>query len=220
MTFNWFDFLLPAIAALAWLFLSWSYGRSITGGRQLSTVMRRITVYGFLFVLGVGYVMLIGSRLRWPHSAWFALIAVWGLLLASIAGWRHRRGSSADSAKRPLTLRLRETMPSAVLLICLVGTAIEWELVVNGQGHIVFGVLWTAGVAIMIIVRRSNRRATVLSALRPFLGLLIIGALVRQSTVTLAAAGVTAVGLFLLERLWRTDSSRVHFNLGGGSSRS
>jgi hypothetical protein len=218
MTFDWFDFLLPTLVALLVAFLGWSQMRVIGNGRPLTLRMKRILLYAFLFVLGMGYVMFAGSVLSWPRAVWFSLIAAWALTLALGGWWRHRRSHLSSDGQSAVVSgqRLKVTLPMIGLLFCLIGNGIEWELVVEGRGHLLVALLWIAAGGAMIVIARRNRRVTVVVASRSFLGLLILGALLQQNTVALAAAGVGGLGLFLVERLWRpSPPSEIHVDFAG-----
>ncbi len=206
MKISWFDISVPGLGALVVLFLSWSAARSINAGRRLSSTQRRVVSYGFFFALGMGYLMLIASELHWPDSLLFVLIGAFAVLLAAVAWFQHRQARAASKAPRSTKRAadyLREGLPVAGLLVCLIGSAIEWEFVVKGQGRVIVALLWTAGVVSLIWLARRDRRATVVTALRAFLGLLVIGAIAQQNLPALAAVGVTAVVLFLVEKLWK-----------------
>jgi len=174
--------------------------------------MKNVLLHGFFFVLGIGYLILwqdqLGSLLHW-RPVWILLIVVWGVLLACLAWWRHQRTRAAlDSPRirKPVTDYVKEGLPVVGLLVCLIGSAIEWESIVKGEGHFAVGLLWVASVAGMIALARRNLRVTVVTALRAFFGLLVIGAIAQQSISALVASGVIAFLLFLLEKFWKNKS--------------
>jgi len=90
------DFLVATGGALLFLLMGWSWCRAVRRGRPLSSCQRKMLVYGFLFILGQAYLMMLGSWLGTPHALVFALIAAWGLFLAVVAWWRHRRKQAAS----------------------------------------------------------------------------------------------------------------------------
>lgn len=203
MRIDLLDILMPAVVSVAFLLLSWSYARSINRGRPLRPTQQKMLYYGFSFVLGAGYLALSGAVLRWPMARWVWLIVGWGVLLASVAWWRRKRArENSGTPRRPLGTTLAESLPMVGLLVCLIGAAIEWEFVAESQGRWLVALSWTVGVAAVIALARRNRRATVVTALRAFLGLLVIGALAQWSLSGLIAVGVTAAVLLMLEKLW------------------
>ena len=88
------DVLMPPALALVFLGLGWPYARSVSGGRPLNSVQKKMLLYGFWYVLGMGYLVMTAGALRLPNWAWVASIVTWSLLLAFIAWWRHRRGNT------------------------------------------------------------------------------------------------------------------------------
>ena len=86
------DFLVITGLALIFLLLSWLYGRLVSGGHPLNAFKRGVLGYGFMFVLGMGYIMLLVADLHWAKELLFPLIGVWGGLVGLLAWWRHRRG--------------------------------------------------------------------------------------------------------------------------------
>jgi hypothetical protein len=87
------DFLIGTGLGLLFLLLSWSYGRGLSGGGPLNLVKRRILAYGFIFILGMMYLMLLVSDLHWREELLFPMIGVWGLIVGLVAWWFHRRWS-------------------------------------------------------------------------------------------------------------------------------
>ena len=86
------DFLVITGLALIFLLLSWLYGRMLSAGGPLNRLKRRVLVYGFAFVLGMGYLMVLVADLHWPKELLFPLISLWGAIVGLVAWWRHRRG--------------------------------------------------------------------------------------------------------------------------------
>jgi len=85
------DFLVTTGLALIFLLLSWSWGRATGGGQPLNRFKRRFLAFGFLFALGMGYIMLLVVDLAWPRGFLFPLIGCWGVVLAGIAWYRYHR---------------------------------------------------------------------------------------------------------------------------------
>jgi hypothetical protein len=93
MTTHIQDLLVVNLAVAAAVALCWGWGRTVRGGRPLTPPLRGMLLFGFLFALGMGYIMMFGSWFAWPTRIWFVLIAAWGVLLALIVWWRHLRKS-------------------------------------------------------------------------------------------------------------------------------
>jgi hypothetical protein len=85
------NILMPPVLALVFLILGWPYARFVAGGRPLNQVQKKMLFYGFWFILGMGYLVLIASKLRLPDWMWVAMIIAWAMLLAALAWWRSRR---------------------------------------------------------------------------------------------------------------------------------
>jgi hypothetical protein len=84
------DFLVATGIALVFIVLGWAEVRGIFLGRTLPSHIRKTIAYGFLFVLGMGYIMMTVSWLDWSPRWIFVLVPCWGVLLASVAWWRYR----------------------------------------------------------------------------------------------------------------------------------
>jgi hypothetical protein len=78
--------------ALVFLLLSWSYGRVLSRGRPLNAFKKRLLGYGFLFALGMIYLMVFVSDLHWPRECLFPAIGLWGGTVGLLAWWRIRGG--------------------------------------------------------------------------------------------------------------------------------
>jgi hypothetical protein len=85
------DFLVATGLALSFLVLSWLYGRAIGAGHPLNTFKKRVLIYGFMFVLGMVYLMVLVSDLRWPRDLLFPMIGIWGGIVGLAAWWGSRR---------------------------------------------------------------------------------------------------------------------------------
>jgi hypothetical protein len=64
--------------ALIFLLLSWLRHRTPTSGMAIKSFKIRLLVYGFVFVLGEGYLIVIFADLKWPKILLFLAIASWG----------------------------------------------------------------------------------------------------------------------------------------------
>ena len=91
------DVLMPLALALVFLILGWPYARSVSGGRPLNPVQRKMLLYGFWYVLGMGYLVVAANALRLPDWMWVAVIVAWSLLLALVAWGRYRQGHRQTS---------------------------------------------------------------------------------------------------------------------------
>jgi hypothetical protein len=196
--------------ALVFLGLSWSYIRSINIDRPLTPIQRKMLLYSFLFVLGMGCVMLLAAHLHWRKQLLFPLIGIWGALLAAIAWWQYKYRSEESASQdmvgtESVGTRLKASLPIIGLLVALIGGAIEWERILEGNGRWWVGLLWIAAGGVAIASARRNRKATVIVAVRGVIALLAIGALVQQRYPVLIAAAVAGLALFLIEKLWPND---------------
>jgi hypothetical protein len=198
------DLLGPPVLVLVFALLAWASDRAITGGRPLTPHMRNTLLYGSVFLLGGSYSMALASAFHWGNGPMFSLIAGWGIAVIVFAVWRYRRrvSSALKSAKSPPRTKLSHGLPVVGVLVSLVMSAIEWEFVAEGQGHLWQALAWTAALAASIWLARQNRRAAVVMALRVFLVLGVIGAIGHPSVTLVVALGVVAIVYFLIERLW------------------
>lgn len=206
---DWFDILAPAVGALAWLLLSWSFARSVNMGRPLKAGQRAILACGLWFVLGMGYSMAVVAMLGWPRGTWIPMTIFWAALIGFIAWRRHMRNkrlASEEDPKIPARAYVSVGMPFLGVLISLIVSAIQWEFVAEGQGHLWQALAWTAALAASIWLARQNRRVAVVMALRVFLVLGVIGAIGHPSIAVFVALGVAATVYFLIGRLWPKDT--------------
>lgn len=205
MRIDWLDIAFPPAGALVWLLLSWFATIGINAGRPLSTVQRGMLKYGFFFALGMCCLIVLVFGLGWPHPLVFVLIAAWGVLIFYL-GWRrsHReqRGvlSAAPKTKVPY---LGAGLPTVTLLVCLIGSMVEWGLVVEGSGRLWAAFLWSAGAAASIWLARAHRRPVAITSLRAFIVLAVIGAIAERSLVAVIVAAVAGVILLTLQKLWK-----------------
>lgn len=205
MTTKFQDLLVSTIGALVWLGLSWGWARSVRRGCAMTPPQRKMLWYSFGFILGMCYIMMFGSWFAWPHALWFVLIAAWGVMLALVAWWRHKKNerlAGSQHPKVPVRTYFSVGLPFLGVLASLIMGAIEWNFVAEGQGHLWQALAWTAALAASIWLAGKNRRVVVEMAFRVFLVLGVIGAIGHPTPAALVAVGVVAVAYFLIERLW------------------
>lgn len=87
-----FQIALPAVGSVVCLLMIWSLDRTLSHGAERTPVRSKLLSHGFLFVLGMSYLIAwnnaIAGFLRLPGwPIWKPLVAVWGLLLF-YDGWR------------------------------------------------------------------------------------------------------------------------------------
>jgi hypothetical protein len=190
---DWIDVIFPLPTGLVWLFLTWFWARSVNAGQRLSTSQRTMLKFGFIFAVGMGYLLVFVVGLGWPRWLGAVLISAWASLLVWMAWHRYQRTLGAPSipsnpARR--TASLRQGLSLVALLISLIASSIEWEYVLDHQGHWLGAMLWSTGVVGAILLAYGNRRATVIVGLRAYLGLLVVGAIAERKMAGLILAGV------------------------------
>ena len=84
------DFLVATGFVLAFVGMSWAYGRFLSGGRALNRFKRRLLTFASLFAGGMIYLMLLVSVTHWPKQILFVLIAFLGAALGLAAWLRYR----------------------------------------------------------------------------------------------------------------------------------
>jgi hypothetical protein len=194
--------------SLIFLAISWSFTRAVNSGRPFSPLQKRMLLYSFVFVLGMSYLMLLVSDMRWPTNLIFPMIGAWGGLVALAAWWRYRRArTEPGTPRRPISAVLSEVIPALSLIICLIAAAVEWESIFEGHGRWWAGLLWLAGVAVSILAARQNRRTTVIVVLRGVVALLVIAVIAQRTSPALIAAAISGLVLLLVEKLWRRNPS-------------
>jgi hypothetical protein len=94
-----FDLLAPAILALLSILITYSVERLFLAGRPLTPYLKALNLYGFLLLLGGGYVMsLTGLFGLSPTTLWVTEPTL-AALMFSLVWWRHRtRSRDKDSA--------------------------------------------------------------------------------------------------------------------------
>src|SRR5437868_6524715 len=92
MSFDLTDILMPPLLALVFLAFAGMFGRVIRKTRPLTSFMRALTVYGALYTLGMGYIVLTVAKSHLPDWLYVALPVTWAAALGLIA-WHLRRPS-------------------------------------------------------------------------------------------------------------------------------
>jgi hypothetical protein len=204
----------PPIVAAVFFGLSWGWAKAVRRGRPLTLFMKVMLTYGSIFMLGMGYAMAFGDSLGTvlnmsPKRAWIPVSIAWAFALAGIAWWRHKRNerlAGDQHPKVPVRAYFSAGLPFLGVLASLIMSAIEWEFVADGQGHLWQALTWTAALAACIWLAGKNRRVAVVMAFRVFLVLGVIGAIGHPTPAALVAVGVVAIAYFLIERLWPKPS--------------
>ena len=91
MNFGVTDIIIPLCVALAFLGLGRLWLLVVRRGQPLTPFMKGALLYGFLFVLGVGYLMMFGGNLHWPQPLLFSMVGLWGAMVALFAWWHHQK---------------------------------------------------------------------------------------------------------------------------------
>src|SRR5579875_1115084 len=197
---------------LVFICMCWVYMRSIRGGRPLTATMKGMLIYGALFLFGMLYVFSAGTALRW-RPVWIAMgSGAWGLVLAYIGWYRHRRHHATSSkVSNPARRRtqFRQGFALVALLVSLVASSVEWDYVVGHQGHWLGALLWSAVVTGSVLLAYGNRRNTMIVALRAYLALAVIGAIAERSLLGIILAACAGVTLFILQRFWKPPTPPV-----------
>ena len=92
------DFLIATGLALTFFLLAWLWGRTTSAGKPLNTFKKGFLIYGFTFVLGMGYIMVLVADLKWPRTLLFPAIGCWGVVLGFVAWLRYRRQNRNSGA--------------------------------------------------------------------------------------------------------------------------
>jgi hypothetical protein len=198
----------PLAGVALWILLTWTWGRTVRAGKPFTPGMKKLLVFGSLFLLGLLYLLAWNSQLAlavgFPgRLVWIPLSVVWGIVLAFFAWrkYRRERASSGTSAKLDSPIFV-ESLARAGLLVALIGAALEWVFVVEKEGHLWLALLWTAACVAMIFLAKRDRRGAVLAALRLLVLLAVLGAISRPSLRAAAAVVVLGVVLLLTQKLW------------------
>jgi hypothetical protein len=197
--------IIATVSPLLPTMMAWGFMRSMHPTRPLGSSERRLLGYGLAFFIAMGYTLMVGPLfLRWPRWVWFTLIAAEGILIFYIA-WRrsHLKQPGAPAATEPKVPYLGAGLPTVTLLVCLVGSVVEWDLVAGRSGRLWVAFLWTAGVVASIWLARKYRHAAVVAALRTFIALAVIGAIAERDAAAVIIAGGAGAVLVVLQKLWR-----------------
>lgn len=200
--------LFPPLGGLIWLFLSWSWCKTVRAGKPLTGTQKRILGYGFLLVVGVVYLLAWNSQLAsaigFPgRLVWIPLSVAWGVLLALFVWQKYRQEQASSGAPAKFDLPVFvESLVRAGLLVALIGAVLEWVFVAEKEGHLWLALLWTAAFVAMIFLAKRDRRGAVLLALRLLVLLAVIGAISRPSVVAGVVVAAIAITLFLTQKLW------------------
>src|ERR1700676_487377 len=98
------DFLVATVGSLAFLLLGWVTTRGVFLGKPAPLHMRTTLVYGFFFILGMAYIMMIVSWMDWQPRVIYVLVVPWGALLSYLAVRNYRRSmarQTGDTSDRP-----------------------------------------------------------------------------------------------------------------------
>ena len=88
----------PPIAALIIYGGAYGAARTITGGRPISPLAKRIAFYGAIIGLGIGYLEAITLGVfKLPDVALWATGVVWVVLVVWFALWRRRKEKESEA---------------------------------------------------------------------------------------------------------------------------
>jgi hypothetical protein len=93
------DFVVISGFALIFLLLSWGYGRALSVGRPLNRFKKSLLGYAFVFVLGMGYIMVLVADPNLAKKWLLPAIGVWSGLVGFVAWWRYRRGRTTQTKR-------------------------------------------------------------------------------------------------------------------------
>jgi len=94
-----FDLLAPAILALLSILITYSVERLFLAGQPLTPYLKGLNLYGFLLLLGGGYVMSLTGLFGLSPTTLWVTEPSWAVLIFALAWWQHRaRSKSGDSA--------------------------------------------------------------------------------------------------------------------------
>jgi hypothetical protein len=94
-----FDLLAPAILAPLSILTTYSVERLFLAGKPLTPYLKALNLYGFLFLLGGGYVMSLTGLFGLPPTTLWITEPCWAALIFALAWWQNRtRSKSEDSA--------------------------------------------------------------------------------------------------------------------------
>jgi hypothetical protein len=213
--------LFPPLGGLIWLFLSWGWCRTVRGGGPLTTVQKRIMLFGFLFVVGMVYLMAWNDQLSAGAGlpgrlVWIPSSIAWGVILGVIAWEKYRKEASSPAISGTFDQQvLIESFARVGLLVAMIGFVLEWVFVVESEGHLWIAFFWTMACAGMIFLVRTDRRAAVLAALRLLVFLAIVGAIARPSVAAGVVVASVVITFYLTQKLWTSHPvSPPHGGIG------
>ena len=90
------DVVAPVAGAGVFLLLSYPYLKAIRRDKPLTPFMRGLLLYGFFFILGLGYLMLAIGDFDLPPSVLWVGGPLWGGVIIFVVWWRHRRKSLSE----------------------------------------------------------------------------------------------------------------------------
>lgn len=93
------DLVVSTGVVLLGFLLAWGWARVVRRGQPLTRRLKEMLAYWVLFMSASAYSMMVATWLAWTHSAMWALIAGWGVLLGAIAWWRHRRARRSAQSR-------------------------------------------------------------------------------------------------------------------------
>src|SRR5579864_7685099 len=82
--------------ALIFLMFFWFRSRTFSDRFAIKSLGVNLFLYGVLFVIGEGYLMVLFADMKWPRIALYLVIASWGALL-SPGPWSRRLRPKHDS---------------------------------------------------------------------------------------------------------------------------
>ena len=85
------DISIPLAVASLWLGLSRSTLRLISGPGKLHASLSALTLYGFWFVLGMGYIFAFASEIHLTAAWRVFVVTVWACFLIGVGIFRQRR---------------------------------------------------------------------------------------------------------------------------------
>jgi hypothetical protein len=91
MRIDLIDVLAPIIVPLFTALVGWGVMRRIQAGGPLSSYQKGLLFYGFIFVVGAGYSMMLVFRLDLPKPLWLLLTVMWAAIIGKIAQKHYQR---------------------------------------------------------------------------------------------------------------------------------
>lgn len=91
MSVSFKDIVVATTVSLGVFLLSYLSGRSFSAGQPLTAIQKAILGYGFVFMLGISYLVVFAGRLDWSAGTKFSLMLIWAGVVALLAFWRHHQ---------------------------------------------------------------------------------------------------------------------------------